>query len=86
MNENDSDPSLKATGKKKKIEFIAQDHRPSIVSNFSTNSVISASEINDEAFEAWKVLPDEIRLDPSLVNFRKKFEDLNGKKTVKLFK
>ena len=64
--------------KKKKIGFVI-DHRPSIVSNFSTHSVISTSEVTDEAFAAWKNLPNEIRLDPSLINFRKKFEDLKGR-------
>ena len=66
--------------KKKKLGFaVGFDHRPSIVSNFSTHSVISTSEVTDEAFETWKNLPDEIRLDPSLINFRKKFADLNGR-------
>lgn len=71
--------------KAKKIDFkIANlDPRPSIVSTYSTASIISASEVTDEAFEAWKNLPDEIRLDPSLINFRKKFEDLNGSLKIK---
>lgn len=81
MKENESKKSF---GKKKRIDFLVDDQpRPSIVSNFSTNSIISASEVTDEAFEAWKNLPDEIRLDPSLINFRKKFEDLDGRSKFK---
>lgn len=83
MNGNDDGHSPKPIAKKKKIDFNF-DHRPSVISNFSTNSVISASEVTEEALEAWKALPEEIREDPSFISFKKKDETSIGEYFHKL--
>lgn len=84
MNGKDDGITPKSNSKKKRIDFMIEEfndqHRPSVVSTFSTNSVLSASEVTEEALDAWKALPDEIRQDPSLISFRRKYETTIGKK------
>jgi hypothetical protein len=86
MNGNDNGSLPKSSAKKKRIEFMVDQfndqHRPSIISNYSMNSVISASEVTEDSLTAWKALPEEIRLDPSLISFRIKHENLIGNNEI----
>lgn len=74
---------MKLAGRKKKPIFLKKKlkpaHRPSIQSNYS---VISLSDVTEDALEVWRALPEEIRTDPSLASFRKKHERLSGKNII----
>jgi hypothetical protein len=52
-----------------KFNEIDMKHRPSVISTFS---VVSVSDITDEALDVWRNLPDEVKTDPSLVSFKRK--------------
>lgn len=60
---------MKSSAKKKGALDL---HRPSIA------SVISASGITEESLNTFKTLPEELKLDPSLLPFRKRKEELGG--------
>lgn len=50
----------------------------------STYSIVSISEVTEEALEVWRGLPAIIRQDPTLKPFRQRHENLHGNKTYGL--
>lgn len=75
MEERSQEKPGKSNLKLKKVQQLKNFDKP----RHSVISVLSLSDITEEALDVWNSLPDEIKNDPSLAAFRSRHAELLGK-------